>query len=357
MPSVFKDILGSDQTLLKNELALDFEYLPKMIPYREEEQKRMAMCIKPLFESRNGKNMFYYGQSGIGKTAAIRHILREIEEETDEIVPIYINCWQKNTSFKVLLDICETLGYKLTHNKRSDELFDIAKKILNKKSAVFVFDEADKLEDLDFIYSILEGVYKKAIFLITNTHSFIESLDARIKSRLMPETMKFSPYNLNETRGILLQRSETAFYPNVLDYEAFEFIAKKSAELQDIRSGLHLMRLSANIAESKSSKKILMEHAQNAAKELDFFTIKKNTDLSSDEKIILDIIKNNSNNKIGDLYKIYIEKGGTLVYKSFQRKIDKLTKNKYISVEKIVGGREGNTTIIKFAKTKMLTEY
>lgn len=357
MSSLFKDMLRSDQTLFKNEIALDFDYLPKLIPYREQEQRKMAACIKPLLEERNGKNLFIYGPSGIGKTAAVRHVLRELEEESEDVIPIYINCWQKNTTFKILLEICEILGYRLTHNKKSDELFIIIKKLLNKKSVVFALDEADKLEDLDFLYTILEEIYRKSIFLITNYHDFIDNLDPRVKSRIIPEMMEFKPYNSSETKGILHQRSGYAFVPGVWEQDAFEFVVKKSAEIEDIRSGLHLMKESAYIAENKSLKKINLEHAEEAVKKLDKFTIKRSTDLAYDEKVILDLIKDNSDCKIGDLYKMYQEKGGSLVYKTFQRKIDKLCKNKFISTVKTSGGKEGNTTIIKYAQTKKLTEF
>jgi len=70
------------------------------------------------------------------------------------------------------------------------------------------------------------------------------------------------------------------------------------------------------------------------------------------------MIKKNSDKKIGDLYNVYKEDGGKLVYKSFQRKIDKLQKNKFISVKKTSGGKEGNTTIVNYASTtKKLTEF
>jgi len=57
------------------------------------------------------------------------------------------------------------------------------------------------------------------------------------------------------------------------------------------------------------------------------------------------------------LFKTYQKKGGSLAYKSFQRKIDKLQKNKFISVEKTTGGKEGNTTIVKYAQTRKLTDF
>ncbi|MBL7055773.1 AAA family ATPase [Candidatus Woesearchaeota archaeon] len=356
--SLFKDMLGADESLFKNDVALDYSFLPKILPHREQQQRHAATCIKPLLVGKNGRNLFIYGAPGIGKTAAIRHVLNELEEETDEIFPIYINCWQKNTSFKIITEICEQLGYKLTHNKRTEELFEIAKGILNKKAAVFAFDEVDKLEDFDFLYTILEEIYRKTIFLITNYPDWFSDLDERVKSRLMSEALEFKPYTAAETKNILKQREEYAFYPGVWGSDAFELIAQKTASVQDIRTGLHLMREAGNLAEEKASRKITLEHAKSALEKADSFTIKESSELAEDEQAILDIVKNNSDSKIGDLYSIYQKNGGKLVYKSFQRKIDKLEKNKFVNVKKTQGGKEGNTTIVKYAtKTKKLTEF
>jgi len=351
--ALFKDMLSSDESLFKNELALDYSFLPKILPHREQQQRYIATCIKPLINEKNGKNLFIYGAPGIGKTAAMRFVLNELEEETEDVIPIYINCWQKNTTFKIVVDMCEQLGYKLTHNKRTEELFQVVKNILNKKAAVFAFDEVDKLEEIDFLYSILEDIYKKSIY-----KGWLEDLDDRVKSRALPEILEFKPYNLEETRDVLKQRVQYAFVPNVWNDDAFELIVKKTFEVEDIRIGLHLMRESGNIAEEKSSRKITLEHAKEAITKIDQFTIKKSSDLTDDEQKILDMIKKNSDKKIGDLYNIYKEQSGNLVYKSFQRKIEKLEKNKFVSVKKTSGGPDGNTSIVKYANiTKKLTEF
>ena len=356
--ALFRDILHSDESLFKNELALDYSFLPKILPHREQQQRYMASIINPLLDGKNGKNLFVYGAPGIGKTAAMKFVLNELEEETDEVIPVYVNCWQKSTTFKIVVDICEQLGYKLTHNKRTEELFDIIKNMLNKKAVIFAFDEVDKLEEIDFLYNIMEEIYKKSILLVTNDPSWLEDLDDRIKSRLLPETLEFKPYNFAETRDVLRQRMEYAFVPNVWDNDAFELIAKTTAEAEDMRIGLHLMRESGNIAESKASRKITLEYAKEAITKINQFTIKKSSDLTEDEQQILGIIKENSDKKIGDLYTIYKEHNGELVYKSFQRKIEKLEKNKFINVKKTAGGPDGNTTIIKYAtETKKLTEF
>ena len=251
MGGIFKDILKSDETLFKNETALDYSFVPKLVPYREKEQRVIAGCIKPLFDNKNGRNLFIYGRSGVGKTVALTKVLEELEQETEEVIPIHTNCWKHNTTYKIVIEICDKMGLKFVQNKKTEELFRWIKQNLNKKSVVFVFDEADKLEDLDFLYMILEEIYRKTIILITNYKDWIIELDDRIKSRLLPEMIEFRPYNLDETKGILKQRMEYAFQPNTLDSEAFNLIVKKTFEMQYMRVGLHLMKEAAHIAEDK----------------------------------------------------------------------------------------------------------
>ncbi len=55
--SMFDDMLKSDESLFMDAVVLDYDYLPKLIPYREKEQKHVAFCIKPLMAGRTGKNI------------------------------------------------------------------------------------------------------------------------------------------------------------------------------------------------------------------------------------------------------------------------------------------------------------
>ncbi|MBI2107868.1 AAA family ATPase [Candidatus Woesearchaeota archaeon] len=358
MGGMFKDILGSSESLFRDDVALDYSYQPKLIPYREKEQMYIVSCIKPLFQGRNGKNVFVHGQPGIGKTAACLHIKKEIEEETDDIVPIYINCWQKNTTHKIILDICEILDYKFVQNRRTEELFAVIRQLLNRKAAVFIFDEADRLEDIDLLYMIIEEIYKKSIVLITNRKGWLADLDERVKSRLTAEMLEFRPYSLAETRGILKQRMEYAFVPGVWDEEALELVSKKAFDAQDMRTGLYLLREAANMAEGKSSRKITVQHAQEALSKLGEFTSKGNDTLAADEQAILDLVKNSSGSKIGSLFELYQKQGGNLAYGSFRRRVDRLERDRFVCLEKTEGGAEGNTTIVKFNDAvKKLTEF
>jgi cell division control protein 6 len=354
---VFDNILHSDESLFKNPEALDFEYVPKIIPYRENEQRRIAAAIQPLFADRTGKNIVIHGLPGIGKTVACRHVLKELEEKTEDIIAVYVNCWKKNTSYKIVLDICEQIGYRFTQNKKSDEIFKEVIKILNKKKVVFVFDEIDKAEDYDFLYLLIEEIYKKSIILITNFKDTLESIDERVKSRLIPELIEFKVYNADETKGILKQRLEFAFNQGVWETDAFEAVVKKAFSLRDIRSGIQLLKDSGDVAESKASRKITLEHAKKAIGKIDEFGTIKSTDLGSDDKTILELVKNNPKSKIGDLFKLYSEVGKDISYKTFQRKLKAMEKKDFVKLMKSQGDG-GNTTIVEYKeRTAKLSEF
>ena len=349
---LFDNVLGADQTLIKNDNALSYEFLPKKLPYRENEQQHLATCIKPLFHNRSGRNLLIHGAPGIGKTAATKHVLRDLEEETNDIEIIFINCCQKNTTYKVLLEMCDAIGYRFTQNKKTTELFKVIASIINKKSAVFVFDEIDKAEDLDFLYFVLEEIYNKAVFLITNYKNWMINLDTRIKSRLVPELLEFKEYTLEETKNILRERLEYAFYEGVWSDDSFKLVYEKAHEAKDIRTGLFILRESALQAEERASKSVKKEHVEEALKKIEDFTIKNKNLLEEETRIIYELVKEKSGSKIGELYKEYQKKGGSSSYKTFQRKIAKLEEGKFINTKRQTG-TGGNTTIVE----KKITDF
>jgi len=351
---IYDNLLDHNESLFKNEYALDYTFLPKAIPYRETQQRFLASCIKPLLNDHTGRNVLVHGPPGVGKTAALKHLTKELDESdelSERLYLIYVNCWHKNTTYKVVLELCDAVGYAFVQNKNTEDLFKIVSQIINKKAVIFVFDEIDKAEDTDFLYILSEIIYKKSIFLVTNYKSWMLELDDRIRSRLMLEQTEFPQYTKEEMLGILKQRIEYAFYTNCIDDDALDMIATKASELKDIRMGLFLLRESALLAEEKYSRRVTTEHVAVAITKINQFSIKNTDELDDESKTILKVIKENSGIKIGDLFKVYEKAGGKCSYKTFQRKIAKLDEGKFVSLERTHSG--GNTTIVN----KKLTEY
>ena len=97
------DFLSSDESIFSNPDALDPDFVPKLLPHREDEQSEIIFSIKPLLQSRSGGQLLIKGRSGVGKTASVRKVLRELEEteEADDIGIAFVNCWTANTSYKI----------------------------------------------------------------------------------------------------------------------------------------------------------------------------------------------------------------------------------------------------------------
>ena len=340
---IFDKYMKESESLFIDQNSLDPEFVPKEIPHRENQQHYIADTLSPLFQGRSGKNLLMTGKPGIGKTLAVKHIFTELEDKTGEIKPIYINCWKKDTTFKVLNEICEQLEYKWTHNKRTDELMKIISDMFNKKSTVFCFDEVDKLKDVDFLYSISEDILRKSILLITNTHDWIIRLDQRIRSRLSLEHLEFLPYTYNETKDILKMRRDHAFQRNVFDEDAFELIVNKTFILRDIRFGLFLLKEAGDIAERRLSRKITIENAQDAINKL-HEPIEKG--VMNGKNQLLEIVKNNSGKTIKEIYDGYIKKGGKKTYTTVYRKLIELQKDEMIEIKNL-GGTSSSVVVYR----------
>ncbi|MBS3108378.1 AAA family ATPase [Candidatus Woesearchaeota archaeon] len=321
MGGLFDNILGGNESLFLNPEHLDYGYRPKLIPFRENQQFYIANCIKPLFNRRDGKNLLIYGAQGIGKTVCCKHVLNELQDQTDDILVIYINCWIDETSYKITLDICNQIGYKWIADKNTKDLIDEITNIINKKSAVIIFDEFDKMQDYSILYALLEKIYRKCILMVTNDAGSVRRIEPRIMSRLNLDKLEFKPYNPDEVKEILRMRKDYAFVKNVFENDAFELIAKKTFELKDIRKGLFLLEESGNIAEEESSRKILLKHAEIATKKIDDFDDEKI--LEGEEKKVLRLLKENPEKNLKDIYELY-KAGENKSFRTFQRIVSKL---------------------------------
>lgn len=338
---LFDDVLKENESLFRDEDSLDFDYLPQLLPYREGQQQYVADCIKPLMQGRQGKSLLISGAPGIGKTSCVKLVFRELADNTDDIKPVFINCWKKQTTNSVLAEISGQLGTIGAPFKGNEELWDSIQKGMKRfKGLVLAFDEIDKAKEHDFLYQIVENIPRFTIIMITNEKDFLAGLDARIRSRLVVEELEFPAYKKAEIGGILEERRKHAFAPGAWGKEAFEMVVEKCHSRGDVRVGLVLMREAGRAAEKEASKRITVEHVMKSkAGILDIAT----SDLDDREKRVLRVIKENRGIETGKLVEMLKEEGLNVPDSTLRRVLQKLDKGGYIFRESVQAEGGGQT--------------
>ena len=135
----------------------------------------------------------------------------------------------------------------------------------------------------------------------------------------MASSLDFRAYNYDEVKGILQERVEFVFVRNVLSEDCLALIAEKTFEAKDVRKGLFLLKESGEVAEFHNSRKILLKHSEEALTKLADY-VPKESQLDSEEKAIVNLIKEHEGKTVKEIFPTYETKTGKS-YRTFQRKI------------------------------------
>ncbi len=265
MPS-FLEIL-SKKSVFKDRNALSPHYLPPTLPFREKEIKTIMRIVSPALKGDRPHNLVIYGKTGTGKTASVKHVMKEFEKHSgDRAFMCYVNCRMYNTKYRVIQKIVKT--YVEGMDKSGFGITTLYEKLLGwieSKGAylIVVLDEIDMVKDLDgLIYTLTRAndeLKRGGISLIgiSNKLSFKEMLDPRSKSSLYETECIFPPYTAVELQEILRQRVELSFKEGVVEDSAINLAAAITAqETGDARYALKLMLKAGEIADEKGLNKI-----------------------------------------------------------------------------------------------------
>jgi cell division control protein 6 len=268
------------ETLIKNRRTLTIDYVPEKLPFRDEETKTVAQTLSVVLKGARPSNLLLFGKPGTGKTAVVKKVIEHLHKKAKElglevIVPI-INTKSANTAYKVLYEIAEDMGINkeekklqvhftgLSMGEATDRILDfIGKKKLN---VVLVFDEIDSLVDKngdDILYNFTRANERisKGGFIsligISNSLTFKDKLDPRVRSSLSEEEMVFNPYKVEQLQKILIDRSRVAFNDGAIDGAAINLCAAMAGkENGDARKAIDLLRVAAEIAEREKADKV-----------------------------------------------------------------------------------------------------
>ena len=318
------------ETLIKNRRTLTIDYVPEKLPFRDEETKTVAQTLSVVLKGARPSNLLLFGKPGTGKTAVVKKVIEHLYKKAKElglevIVPI-INTKSANTAYKVLYEIAEDMGINkeekklqvhftgLSMGEATDRILDfIGKKKLN---VVLVFDEIDSLVDKngdDILYNFTRANERisKGGFIsligISNSLTFKDKLDPRVRSSLSEEEMVFNPYKVEQLQKILIDRARVAFNDGAIDGAAINLCAAMAGkENGDARKAIDLLRVAAEIAEREKADKVEEKHIRLAQEKIEKdtnFEILKNS--TTHTKIIIMAIMKSKIGNTGEVYEIY----------------------------------------------------
>src|SRR5881296_4335252 len=302
--------------------------MPSSLPHREDQIKRLGNILAPSLAGDRVSNLFAYGKTGTGKTIVTRYVLEHLQRKAKEhdrrLDTSYVNCRLMGTSYRVIADLCRTLGIQVPFTGLAvGEILDRLKNALRNHNSPFlvVLDEVDALvkrsEDDSLLYELTrinENLDDGWIGLIgiSNDLHFKDFLDPRVLSSLGEEELVFKPYTSDELYDILRDRAEAAFQPGALEEGALRLCAAMAAgEHGDARRALDLLRVAGEIGERGREKGILESHVRLAQQKVEHDRVTEVlSSLPLHSRILLIAVLHSENAKkeslvTGDVYEVY----------------------------------------------------
>jgi len=275
-----RNTLSHSQTLFLDRDVFEYSYVPEQLYHRDAQLKELAYLARPAIYGASAESAILRGLPGTGKTTTVRNLFAEIEGMTRKVVPVYINCEQHRTPSAVYGCIYS----KLTGNiapSTSRHLDDIIQSSINRlqernAALLICLDDADYLHHAgrlnSLLYQLLRlyerwDVRKAGVLAVTSdlALNLRAVVDARVSSVFQPAEVFFHPYTNDEIREILSERIRQGLYPNVIAKECLDLIVSITAEKQDLRVGIKLIRSAATRAEDEGRRTVTQEDVMAAS--------------------------------------------------------------------------------------------
>ncbi|EMA05127.1 cell division control protein 6 [Haloarcula vallismortis] len=267
--------------------ALLEEWTPEELVGRDEELQKYHAALQPVINNETPSNIFLYGKSGVGKTAATRYLLSALERDAADVdgldlSTVEVNCDGLNSSYQAAVAIVNTLrdpanqisntGYPQAsvYQFLFDALDDLGGTVL------IVLDEVDHIEDDSLLYKLPRArsngdisEAKLGVIGISNDLDFRNQLSSKVRSSLCEKEVSFSAYNANELQLVLKQREAVAFQNDVLDDGVIEMCAAYGAkDSGDARQALDLLLEAGDLAREYDDELVTEHHVREARQRL-----------------------------------------------------------------------------------------
>jgi cell division control protein 6 len=274
-------LLRSDQTLFRDPDVFELTFVPDHLHHRDAQVRELAFLISPALRGGSALSAILRGPPGTGKTTTVRRIFREVTEETQRVIPVYVNCRQDHTPLAVYGSIFKQVcGYPapLAGRYLDDVKEGIAARLQDRDAALVVcLDDADELLPAGtyntLLYQLLRlyekwDVRKAGVFAVTSNLglNLAAEADPSVWSVFHPTEINFLPYTKTEVREILTDRVRQGLYPRVISKVLLDRIAGIAAGEQDIRIGIALVRAAVLRAEKDGRRRVDSDDVTAAAR-------------------------------------------------------------------------------------------
>jgi cell division control protein 6 len=364
--------------IFKDREVLRHDYLPDRLPHREEQIRLLGSTVAPVLRDARCSNIFIYGKSGTGKTAVAKYVMCHLESKAKEygaqVKFCYVNCRMTGSEYRVFASLGQSVGIAVPFTGLSvGEVLDRFRVGLEATRTILIvaLDEIDALikdrgDNLLYELTRINETLtrsKVSIIGISNDLRLKEFLDPRVFSSLSEEEMVFRPYDANELRHILLERSELSFQEGSLSESALSVCsALAAAEHGDARRALDLLRVSGEIAERQGQKVITEEHVREAEKHIEHNRVTeavKNLTLHS-KLVLLSVYRlGKPAATTGEIYDVYSELcdelgAGLLTQRRLGTLVNELDAMGLLNAKVINMGRYGRTKKIRLEIARSL---
>ncbi|MFC7216134.1 Cdc6/Cdc18 family protein [Saliphagus sp. GCM10025334] len=274
-----------DSTIFRDENVLRDSHTPKTLIERDEELTAYQSALRPVVNGAQPKNLFLYGQTGVGKTLATKLVLERLSTDLEpmadvDLHTVFLNCKSLSSSYQVAANLVnefrepdnqiKTTGYPsgMINQMLWDHLNE-----LEVSHCLIVLDEVDSIgNDDDILYQVprsndnglVDGT-QVGVIGISNDFTFRDNLSARVKDSLCDEEILFSPYDANQLRRILEQRAEQAFHDDVLDDNVIPLAAAFAGQSSgSARQALRRLYKAGDIARDQGATLVTEGHIRLA---------------------------------------------------------------------------------------------
>ncbi|MDS0258810.1 orc1/cdc6 family replication initiation protein [Haloarcula sp. S1CR25-12] len=277
-------LFTSGHRIFKNKDLLKIGHVPEAdrIVGRDEEISKLAKRLNGAVHGYSPENVMIYGKTGAGKSLVSRHLCQRAKNAAGDDVDIgtaYIDCAEDTTETQVVSSLAMKLNDEgvtdiaVPHTGLStSKYYKLLWRILDMRfdSVIVILDEIDLMDEDSLLMKLSRAeeagkiTCSIGIIAISNKVQYIDQLNERVKSSFQHKELFFKPYDANQLREIMHNRTD-AFQDDVLTDDVIPLAAAFAAqEHGDARKAIDILRHAGEVASESDADTVREAHVRQA---------------------------------------------------------------------------------------------